>query len=471
MIVSIDIGSTWTKGAVFELKADELVLKKRVNAPTTVSNLEEGFSQVFKGLVSNPYKKLLANELDLFYSSSAKGGLAVAALGIVPEITLDMAKMAAASAGAKLASVFSYHLTRSDISRLEKNPPDILLFAGGTDGGNCDYVLANAQALAQSTLSCSMIYAGNRSVEYEVAECLSDKDLICVENLLPNLSSPNPEPTRAAIRKIFLSKIVKGKGLDQIIDKTQVEPLPTPYAVFEFVQQIRHHVKGWDDFILLDLGGATTDVYSAHEEVTDAATVFRGIPEEVCKRTVEGDLGMRVSAESAAETTKDLLTDALSANSDLQQQFSAFVTDVTQQPDTLPIDSQGKKFDQLLAGACIAHACERHAGRKHEVWTVDGMVDLQVGRDLSSVTRVIGSGGYLSKVADFNPEPWLAKKRIDDKGKRVLLPASIDYFRDESYLFPLLANVAQGYPKQAAHMGIRCLTSASFDDGKVYNVM
>ena len=88
-------------------------------------------------------------------SSSAKGGLAVAALGLVPEITLEVAKLAACSAGAKLTQVLSYRLNGADIRALEQNPPDILLFAGGTDGGNTDYLLRNAQALARSSLRCA----------------------------------------------------------------------------------------------------------------------------------------------------------------------------------------------------------------------------------------------------------------------------------------------------------------------------
>ena len=39
-----------------------------------------------------------------------------------------------------------------DIAGLEAAPPDILLFAGGTDGGNTEYVLANAQAIAASKI-------------------------------------------------------------------------------------------------------------------------------------------------------------------------------------------------------------------------------------------------------------------------------------------------------------------------------
>jgi uncharacterized protein (TIGR01319 family) len=457
-LVSIDIGSTWTKGAVFRLLGDELTCEGRAACPTTVANLADGFFDVL-GQLAGPGAEsdIRDGRIRLFYSSSAKGGLAVAALGIVPEITLETAKVAAYSAGAKLSSVLSYRLTRADIRALEQTPPDILLFAGGTDGGNTDYVLANAQALAASSLDCAMVYAGNRAVRDDVVELLAGKELQVVDNLLPEVDAPNPDPAREAMRGIFLSKITKGKGLDIIVGRTGAEPLPTPYVVYEYVKYIRNHVPGWDEFILLDMGGATTDVYSAHRESPAADTVLRGLPEPDVKRTVEGDLGMRVSAESTADSGRALIAQALAQAPEQLAAFEAFVTHVTQHPETLPADAQGRVFDTLLAGACVSHACARHAGRSHQVHTADGIVNLQLGRDLRGVKRVIGSGGWLSRASDFSPSQWLSQLRLDAKGKSVLLPAQVEYARDEDYLFPLLANVARAFPAQAARAGIRAL--------------
>jgi len=457
-LVSIDIGSTWSKGALFELNGEQLTVLRRVAHPTTVQNLAEGFFEVLQQLAGNSAEsEIRAGTLRLFYSSSAKGGLAVAALGIVPEITLETAKVAAYSAGAKLTRVLSYRLTRSDIRTLEQNPPDILLFAGGTDGGNTDYVLANAQALAASALNCSIVYAGNRAARDDVAELLAHKELLLVDNVLPEIDSPHPDPAREAMRAIFLSKITKGKGLDIIIERTGAEPLPTPYAVYEYTQAIRQHVPGWEEFILLDMGGATTDVYSAHRESPAADTVLRGLPEPEIKRTVEGDLGMRVSAQSTAESGQALIAEAVQHDPEQLAAFQTFVQQVAQLPETLPNNMQGRAFDTLLAGACVAHACARHAGRSHQVYTADGIVNLQLGRDLRKVKRLIGSGGWLAQASSFDPSQWFGQLRLDAKGKTVLLPEKVDYARDEQYLIPLLANIARAFPKPAAHAGIAAL--------------
>jgi hypothetical protein len=52
------------------------------------------------------------------------------------------------------------------------------------------------------------------AVADDVAELTGrNKRLRVVDNLLPNSTSPNPDPARDAIRAIFLDTIVKGKGL------------------------------------------------------------------------------------------------------------------------------------------------------------------------------------------------------------------------------------------------------------------
>ena len=465
-LVAIDIGSTWTKGVRFEIEPESENVRENVRIaaraarPTTVDNLGDGFFALLGELVSgDPLAQLASGAVQLQYSSSAKGGLAVAAIGLVPEVTLEIGKTAAQSAGAKLTQVFSYRLTRRDIAGLEAAPPDILLFAGGTDGGNSEYVLANAQAIAASRIDCEIVYAGNRAAADDVAEILAGKRLRVVDNLLPNFNEPNPEPAREAIRAIFLETIVKGKGLDRIMRATGAEPVPTPYAVYEYVRAIHEHVPGWQDFMLFDMGGATTDVYSAHRETPSAGTLLRGLPEPEIKRSVEGDLGMRVSAQSTASVGGPACAAALAAHGIGEAEFKQHADMLTRAPDFLPESAHDRTLDTLLAGLCVGHAAARHVGRWQAVFTPDGEVQVQTGRDLTHTAKIIASGGWLSRAADFNPADWFAAHAVDARGRRVLLPADFSYFRDQDYLFPLLANLARTCPRAAAFAGVAQLTT------------
>ena len=459
-IVSVDIGSTWTKAALFTPEGDALTLVNHVLTPTTTHHLAEGFftslNQVLNVADARPL--LNSGDVTLKYSSSAKGGLAVAAMGLVPSITLESAKVTAHSAGAKIAQYYSYKLNRHDIQALEDSPPDILLFTGGTDGGEESHGLANARALAASKLDCAIIYAGNRDIQDNVQAILGHKDLIVVDNVLPDLDHPNPYAARKAICDVFLSRIVKGKGLDVIVGETGEEPMPTPWTVYELVKAISDVDSAWKEFMLIDMGGATTDVYSASANMLSPDTVLHGVPEPFVKRTVEGDLGMRVSAVVVGESTQELVNAVFAHQPQRREAFYGYLRHLVAHPDYLPVTEEEKHFDTLLAGLCVGYASERHAGTKKQVCTCVGNVDLQMGRDLTTVRKVVGSGGWLSRASQFDIHRWLKYRELDDSSRRVLLPGQFDYYRDAKGLLPLLANVARLDPQAAARTSIHCLT-------------
>ena len=459
IVAALDIGSTWTKGATFRVaESGEVVVLSRAACPTTVGDLAEGFLDVLHQLVSDdPLSQLHSGALRLQYSSSAKGGLAVAAIGLVPEVTLEIGKVAAQSAGARLTQVFSYRLTRADLARLEAETPDILLFAGGTDGGNHRYVLDNAAAIAASAIDCEIVFAGNRAAADEVATLLDGKRLRIVDNLMPVFNEANPEPSRDAIRQIFLDTIVRGKGLDRLVAMTGAEPVPTPFAVLEYVRAIRTQVPGWESFMLIDMGGATTDVYSAHREAPQPGTLLRGLAEPEIKRTVEGDLGMRVSARSAAHSARSLPPSVLERHGIDPVALEAYAAQLSARSEHLPQNASERAMDEMLAGLCIGHAAARHAGRCASVYTCEGEVRVQTGRDLRRVEKVVGSGGWLARAANFEPAAWFAGHVLDARGRAVLMPQEFHYYRDEEAVFPLLANLAREVPGAAARAGVRQL--------------
>lgn len=461
IVAAIDIGSTWTKGAAFSVdpQTDHVSVLKRAVHPTTVNNLSDAFFRVLNEIADgkDALRLLRSGEMKLQYSSSAKGGLAVAAIGLVPEVTLEVGKIAAQSAGARVSQVFSYNLTGADIAQLETCKPDILLFAGGTDGGNSQYVLANAEKVAASNIDCEIIYAGNRAVAEDVQRLLAHKRLRVVDNILPQYNEPNPEPAQNAIRTVFLDTIVKGKGLDQIVEATGAEPLPTPYVFLEYVRAIHNHEPDWDEFVVFDMGGATTDVYSVHKDAPEPGVIVRNIYEPDIKRSVEGDLGMRVSAHAVARVGEAPLQTALKRLEIDPATFTAYADRLAEMPEYLPEQADERTMDEVIAGACVGYAAARHAGRWSTMYTIEGEVKVQTGRNLSRVSKIIGAGGWLSRQSGFNPASWMADHAIDRRGRNVLLPQQFDYYRDDQCLFPLLANLAREYPRAAARSGVGML--------------
>ena len=82
--------------------------------------------------------------------------------------------------------------------------------------------------------------------------------------------------------------------------------MPTPSAMLTAMELLS---DGWDEIpgigelVGVDLGGATTDVYSVAEgSPANTMTVIKGLQEPYTKRTVEGDIGMRYSVRAVSYT-------------------------------------------------------------------------------------------------------------------------------------------------------------------------
>ena len=149
--------------------------------------------------------------------------------------------------------------------------------------------------------------AGNKDAADEVEDILLDKgkEVIVTENVLPSLRKLNIDPARRSIRDVFMQKIVQGKGFTQVQEMFGTILMPTPAAVLEAAKLLSEGCRGrpgLGDLLVVDIGGATTDIHSvATGNPTTANTIQRGLPEPKVKRTVEGDLGLRVSAMSLLE--------------------------------------------------------------------------------------------------------------------------------------------------------------------------
>lgn len=464
-LLSIDIGSTYTKGALFGLAGGELSVLAYAKTPTTTAHLKEGFDRVRQELDPE-------GTVPVAFSSSARGGLAIAALGLVPELTLKIAKQAALSAGGKVASVHAYKLSPEQLGELARRRPDILLLAGGTDGGNESYVRHNAELLTrlpELMEGCELpavIYAGNAVVREEIVAQLRCAGFQVAEapNLMPQMDQVEPEGARERIREVFLRSIVHGKGLDEIVAEVGSEPKPTPLAVLDLVEALRRHAPELGDFILLDMGGATTDVYSAGEQLdSNQRVVLRGVRDPLVKRSVEGDLGMRVSAGVAAQSAQAYLEGAL-GSPETRAAFQDYLAHLASAPEHLPEPgSEEDRFDRLLASACIHHALLRHAGTWRRFFTAAGETFLQTGKDLRHVRTVIGSGGYLSAVPDFSPSEAILPGDPDRSETIPLVPEQFTYHRDTRYLLPLLGNLVDRCPREA----VACALAGLKAEGEV----
>lgn len=175
----------------------------------------------------------------------------IIAIGLVPGLTAEAAKLAALGAGSKVLKIYSYQLTSDDITDIINYEPDILLLAGGTDGGNRQNIIINAEKLAGIPLNVPVIVAGNRNAAGKVEEILrtSGKEVYVTENVMPELEKLNIEPAREMIRKIFLQKIIRARGLNVVEELIDGIIMPTPLAVMKAAELL---ADGYEDKKVLE---------------------------------------------------------------------------------------------------------------------------------------------------------------------------------------------------------------------------
>ena len=251
----IDFGSTYTKLRAVDLESLR-ILGSGQGPSTVMTDITVGMKAALTDLERRmgrlpTFKYRLA-------SSSAAGGLRMVTVGLVRELTAEAARRAALGAGAKLVGTYAYRLTAGDVQNIRRLSPDIILLSGGTDGGNTEVVLHNAAALAKSGLACPIVYAGNRATAYEAQRLFAPGTVITTENVMPEFNVLNIEPARAAIRRIFIDRIVHAKGMDRVQAEVDSVLMPTPAAVLEGARLIADGVKGsggLGPLLVLDPGG------------------------------------------------------------------------------------------------------------------------------------------------------------------------------------------------------------------------
>jgi len=203
------------------------------------------------------------------------------------------------------------------------------------------------------------------------------------------------------------------------------------------------------------MGGATTDFYSHAKSFRGGGSVIlRGLLEPTLKRTVEGDLGLRVSAEALFRSEAAFLEGRLRESGRGIEGLKAYVAEVSRGTEYLPDDEEGRGYDHLLAAACVRAAALRHAGILQRVFTPQGGFLVQRGKDLRQVRRLIGSGGYLAAATDPAILLEACAPRSDDPDTRHLVPGSPACYADAQYLIPLLGNLAADFPGAAARAAV-----------------
>ena len=442
--IFIDFGSTFTKVAAFDLERE--VLLCRVQSPSTVdTDVNLGLDRALRELRRTV--DVTESEIgEALACSSAAGGLRMACIGLVPEYTTEAGRLAALGAGAKVVGTFSYEMTGSELRALEDLDCDIVLLTGGTDGGNRRTILHNASLLASSGRIRSVIAAGNKSAEDELRAIFAGggPSVVYTENVMPEFGRLNIEPVNRVIRELFISRITEAKGVDRARQRIGDVVMPTPSAVLAGARVLAdgtYDEAGLGPLMVVDVGGATTDVYSVAEGAPRKTGIgYAGLPEPYAKRSVEGDLGLFHNLDALV---------SLAAEEHLEFQGGEDREAVLQglrKVLGVPAGDRQTRDQLLLSRLAVKTAVDRHVGRLESRMTMNGEVWIQRGKDLTELKTVLGAGGPLA----FSADPlFVLRGAAGGSDAAVLKPRAPRFLLDSRYILFAVGLLSLSEPEKA----------------------
>ena len=442
--LTIDFGSTYTKLTAINLDKEEIVSTSR--AMTTIkTDVLVGFNEAFEKLKKDLDKNLKNYEIvKKVACSSAAGGLKIIAIGLVPELTTEAAKKAALSSGARVIKTYTFNLTDKDIKEISNLPYDMLLLTGGTNGGNREYILNNAKILAENNIEKPIVIAGNEEVSEQIIEIFKNNNIECYksENVMPVVNKINVLPVREVIREIFMRNIVKAKGMKNVQKIVGDIIMPTPTAVMKAAEIFS---KDDNNTIVIDIGGATTDVHSIGKGLPKNNDIqLKGMEEPYSKRTVEGDLGMRYSALALYEAASLNKIREYLGTKDSKINIRENFKFRQENPDFVAETEDDIVFDEMMAMLCAEIAMNRHVGTLESIFSPMGTLFVQNGKDLTDVKYVIGTGGIINN--SRNPKKILDLTLFNEDNPLLLKPKYPKFLIDKTYIMSAMGLLASDYP-------------------------
>jgi len=427
-VVCVDIGSTFTKAALVEIGSGRL-LGTASHRTTLDTDVMDGYDACRALLGADPGVPALA-------CSSAGGGLRLAVVGYERAVTAEAGHRVGLSAGARVVHVAAGAMTAADVAALAAAHPDVVLLVGGTDGGNSEILMHNAGAISARRLKIPVVVAGNVDVRADITRLLTGAGVpvTATANVLPEIGRPDAMPAREAIREVFVRHVIGGKNLSRRTDFPAMVRAATPDAVLAGVELLADgcgDVEGAGDVLVVDVGGATTDVYSVVTPQGEDAVLRKEVVEVLWRsRTVEGDLGVRWTALGVVDAAASERLLGAGEGTELRVAAAARAAD----PAYLPVTDRDRAFDVRLGELAVAVALRRH-GRG--------------GMDLRHVRLVVGSGGVLRHASAALRQQALAAATSDLAGGW-LLPDAARTVVDDAYVLAAAGLLSAEHSETAA---------------------
>lgn len=279
LLLVSDIGSTTTKVLLMEVCKERLALLDSADEPTTVesphADVRIGLFRAVDRISSKTGRPLRDGDrllVPYFTTSSAGGGLQILVIALASRDTGVMARAVTCGAGGVVLDSFTIDDEAPRVEKIQRMStlsPDLVVMAGGYEDGAVAAIVNMAQLLALAAPrpkyghgKLPVVFCGNTCARDFVRETLGDGfEVHFTANIRPSGMGLNLRPAIEAVHALFMDHVMQmAPGYPSVAAAASAPVIPTPSGVERILSL---HGKGSSGgTLLVDIGGATTDVFS-----------------------------------------------------------------------------------------------------------------------------------------------------------------------------------------------------------------
>lgn len=285
-ILAIDIGAANTRAVFFDVVEGEYRFVASGIAPSTAEapykDVSEGVRNAIQNLQNILGRALLDNSRNLITPSQPNGTgvdamvatlsagptIKTVLVGLLKDVSLESARRLAESTYMRIVDSLNISDRRKpeqQIDAILRSKPDLIVIAGGTDGGASRSVqkLLEPIGLASFTMPeekrPSVLYAGNEKIESEIKTLIGSlsTSLHFSPNVRPSLETEDLEPAQRELARMTINiRKRQIKGVDLIDSWSGGHLLPTAYATGRMVRFLAKVYSSKKGILSVDLGSS-----------------------------------------------------------------------------------------------------------------------------------------------------------------------------------------------------------------------
>jgi hypothetical protein len=263
-----------------------------------------GISQYFRDFKKDIYDDLLTKcgdifsqykKEDIFICSSANGGLSTLIIGLTNSFSLKFAKNIAFNSGINIIDTILY--SKIEASKSPGELVDVVIIVGGIDGVGKVFDTKLLRYLKNVQYS-NIVYVGTVQDATFLKEHLPN--LVVLSNIITNKLHVNGNELKEYLTNLYQADIVGKEDIKHLYDITANQIYSTPYIVNRSLPFIDANFDVVNPFIVVDIGGATTDIHYSRDLVRDNIVSESGYDRLVFKK-----LGVYKSRETLVYAAKN----------------------------------------------------------------------------------------------------------------------------------------------------------------------